>query len=169
MNYNKLSADPLAMILGILALVIGLAGCCCYGLTAIIPLVMAIIGLVTANKSLRDFNQNPEAYSPQSRSNVNTAKIINIIAIVLNGLIVMVSVIAIAFYGTIISSAVLEEMNRTNNETDDFYDYDMETEDSDDWEDDDYILEEQVDSINIDAMEDKEPELNKKFIEGDSL
>ncbi len=75
MNQNKLSADPLALILGVLALVIGLASCCCYGITAIIPLSMAIIGLVTANKSLREFGENPEAFSPQSRSNVNPQKL----------------------------------------------------------------------------------------------
>ena len=152
MSQNKLSADPLALVLGILALVIGIAGCCCYGITAIIPLIMAIIGLVTANKSLREFGENPEAYSPQSRSNVNTAKIINIIAIVLNGLTVLVSIIAITFYGTIISSAVLEGMNRTNDTFDVYDDYEMESDTINTWLEDDYVIEKEIDSVNIDSM-----------------
>ncbi|MCT4628942.1 CCC motif membrane protein [Winogradskyella sp.] len=118
MNQNKLSADPLALILGILALVIGVAGCCCYGLTAIVPLIMAIIGLVTANKSLREYGDNPDAFSYQSRSNVNTAKIVNIIAIVLNGLILLVTIIALIFYGTMLSSGMLDEIQSGDIEED---------------------------------------------------
>ena len=152
MSQNKLSADPLALILGILALVIGIAGCCCYGITAIIPLIMSIIGLVTANKSLREFGENPEAYSHQSRSNVNTAKIINIVAIVLNSLTVLVSIIAIAFYGTMISSAVLEGMNRTKDSSDAYDDYEMESDTINTWEEDDYVIEKEIDSVNIDSM-----------------
>ncbi|WP_178990864.1 CCC motif membrane protein [Winogradskyella schleiferi] len=113
---NKLSADPLALILGILALVIGISSCCCYGITAILPLAMAIIGLVTANKSLREFRENPEAYDPQSRSNVNTAKIINIFAIVINGLIVLMVIGVLIFYGTMLSSGFLDEFKDFDND-----------------------------------------------------
>ncbi|EDP71140.1 hypothetical protein FBALC1_01612 [Flavobacteriales bacterium ALC-1] len=152
MNYNKLSADPLALILGILALVIGIAGCCCYGITAIIPLIMAIIGLITANRSLRDFAENPEAYSPQSRSNVNTAKIINIIAIVLNGLILLGTIIVLIFYGTMLSSGMLDQYNNGNFD-DDFYDYEIEEDSTNTWEDDDFIIEKEVDSMALDSVE----------------
>ena len=152
MNYNKLSADPLALILGVLALLIGIAGCCCYGITAIIPLIMAIIGLVIANKSLREFGENPEAYSPQTRSNVNTAKIINIIAIVLNSIIVLVSIIAITLYGTIISSAILEGMNSANGSSQGFDDYEIESDSTNTWEEDDYVVEKVIDSVNIDSL-----------------
>ena len=54
MKQSKLSADPTALILGIVALVIGFAGCCCYGLFAIIPLALSIVGFVMANKSLKN-------------------------------------------------------------------------------------------------------------------
>ena len=157
MNQNKLPADPLSLILGILALVIGIAGCCCYGITAIIPLIMAIIGLVSANKSLREFGENPEAYNAQSRSNVNTAKIINIIAIVLNGLVVLFALAALAFYGTLVSSAVLDGIQNGNFEEDDYYyesEYDdtiIESESSDTWEDDTYIIEEEIDSVEVEV------------------
>jgi hypothetical protein len=149
MNQNKLSADPLSLILGILALLIGVAGCCCYGITAIVPLIMSIIGLVTANKSLREFAENPDVYSPQSRSNVYTAKVINIIAIIMNGIIVVAAVTAIAFYGTMLSSGVFDRWEQGDFEDDDFYDYEMETDTTSVIVEDIYILEE--DSTNTDA------------------
>jgi len=158
MNQNKLPADPLSLILGILALVIGVAGCCCYGITAIIPLAMAIIGLVAANRSLREFGENPEAYNPQSRSNVNTAKIINIIAIVLNGLVFLIAIGVLAIYGTLLSSAVLDGLDNGDFEGDDYYyesEYDttIEPENSDVWEDDTYIIEEELDSTIDEVIE----------------
>ncbi|WP_296384432.1 CCC motif membrane protein [Winogradskyella sp.] len=155
MNKNKLSADPLALILGILALVIGIAGCCCYGITAIIPLIMAIIGLVTANKSLREYNENPEVFSPQSRSNVNTAKVINIIAIVMNGIIVVFAIAAIAFYGTMLSSGMLDEIKSGTIEDDDSFDTEIEVDTSSTWEDDTYIIEETNDSLKTDSKKEK--------------
>jgi len=159
MNQNKLPADPLALILGILALVIGLAGCCCYGVTAIVPLIVAIIGLVVANRSLREFSENPEAFSPQSRSNVNTAKIINIIAIVLNSFIFIAALTAFAFYGTLISSAVLDGLENGDFENDDYY-YDTEIERETDtiniWEEDDYIMDEE----NVEVKEVKKEEID---------
>ena len=151
MNQNKLSADPLALILGILALVIGIAGCCCYGITAIVPLILAIIGLVSANRSLREYKENPEAFSPQTRSNVNTAKIINIIAIVMNGIIVLIAVAVIAFYGTMLSTGIFDEI-RKNSGNDDFFDYEVEIDTTNTWEEDAYSVEEELDSVNIDSM-----------------
>ncbi|MBC2843540.1 CCC motif membrane protein [Winogradskyella flava] len=161
MNHNKLPADPLSLVLGILALVIGIAGCCCYGITAIVPLILGIIGLVTANKSLRQYGENPEFYSYQSRSNVNTAKVINIIAIVMNGIIVLFAIAAIAFYGTMLSSGVFEEL-RKNSRYNDFDNYDEEMDTI--W-DDDYDMEIEEDSVNIDALlkeeiETKESDIN---------
>ncbi len=150
MNQNKLSADPLALILGILALVIGLASCCCYGITAIIPLGLAIIGLITANKSLREFGENPEAFSPQSRSNVNTARIINIIAIVINGLILLFAAVVLIFYGTMLSSGMLDDFKGFEN--DDYYNSEIEPDTINTWEDDDYVIEKEIDSVNIDSM-----------------
>ncbi|GAL62160.1 hypothetical protein JCM19300_2911 [Algibacter lectus] len=35
MNYSKLPADPSSLVLGIVALVLGFAGCCCYGIFAL--------------------------------------------------------------------------------------------------------------------------------------
>lgn len=148
-NQNKLPADPSAMILGIIALVLGVAGCCCYGISAIVPLILSIIGLVLANKSINEFDLNSEAYSPQSRSNVATAKIINIIALIFNGLIVVVFVIVFTIYGTFLSSAIMEGIKQSQNN--EYYEWENDT--LYDWEDDDEYYESEQDSIQLDSIE----------------
>ncbi len=121
MNTSKLPADPLALILGIVALVLGFAGCCCYGIIAIVPLIIAIIGLISANKSLKEYGQNPEAYDPRSKSNVSTGKILNIIAIVFNGIVVFIFIGILVFYGTMWSSGAFDEF-RNYGDYDDYND-----------------------------------------------
>ncbi len=149
MNQSKLSADPVALVLAIISIVIGVAGCCCYGILAIIPLILAIIGLVMANKSIREYNANPEAYSPQSRSNVGTAKVINIIAIIFNGVIVLFFIIFFVLYGTLVTTAILDDIQNGNDSS--YNDYEFEEENDYKWEEDDYIIEEEVDSVEIDT------------------
>ncbi len=115
MNYNKLPADPTALILGIVALVIGFAGCCCYGIFAIIPLIISIVGLIMANKSLKEFDQNPDAFSQQSRSNVNIGKILNIIALIFNSIVVLLIIIVFVTYGKLLSEDMLDAYKNRNN------------------------------------------------------
>ncbi|BAO54563.1 CCC motif membrane protein [Nonlabens marinus] len=93
---NKLPADPGAMILGIIALIISLIGCCC-GILAIPTVIMSIIGLVWANKSVKAYKMAPDSYNPRSYSNVKSAKIVNIIALVLS---VIGFVISLIWFGT---------------------------------------------------------------------
>jgi len=155
MNQNKLSADPISLIFGIIALVLGLTGCCCYGIPAVITLTLSIIGLVLANKSIREYKLNPEAYSAQSRSNVGTGKVLNIIAIIFNGIIVFVILIFFVLYGTLMSTAVLEgirdgDFNQENYESD-VYEWENDTLNT--WESDDYNIEEQMDSTEVDIIE----------------
>ncbi|MEC4004261.1 CCC motif membrane protein [Flavobacterium sp. SUN052] len=87
--YNKLSADPGSLILGILSLMIIFLGCCC-GIFAVISLVLSIIGLVIANKSLNEFYLNSENYSLQSKSNVNIGRILCIIGVVFSSLFIII-------------------------------------------------------------------------------
>lgn len=96
---NKLPADPSALIIGIIGIVVGIGGCCCYGFTAIIPLVLSIWGLVEANKSIKLYEADPSVYSQSSRSNVGISKILNIISIVMNSLLLLIVVAFIAFMG----------------------------------------------------------------------
>ncbi|MEW4923496.1 CCC motif membrane protein [Algibacter sp. 2305UL17-15] len=113
---NKLPADPTSLILGIVALVFSFTGCCCYGIVAVIPLTLSIIGLVMANKSLKEYAQNPEAYSPQTQSNVSTGKILNIVALVFSGVLVLYSIGVLIFYGTMLSSGILDEFKNFEKE-----------------------------------------------------
>jgi hypothetical protein len=95
---SKLSADPASMILGIVSLVVVVLGCCC-GLVAVVTLAMSIVGLVMANKSLREYAENPDAFSESSRKNVAAAKIICIISTVLSALLVLIAAVWLAIYG----------------------------------------------------------------------
>ncbi len=96
---NKLPADPSALIIGIVGIVIGLAGCCCYGFTAIIPLVLSIWGLVAANKSIKIYEADPTIYSASSRSNVGISRILNIISIIMNSMFLLVVIGFVSFMG----------------------------------------------------------------------
>ena len=115
MNYSKLSADPIALILAIISLILGFLGCCCYGILAFIPLLLGIIGLVLANNSLKEYYENQEVFSIQSKNNVDLAKILNIVSIVINGIIFLFGIIVLLIYGTIISSSVLNGMRQKDN------------------------------------------------------
>lgn len=146
MTDNKLSADPSALVLGIIAITISIAGCCC-GVFAIIPVILSIIGLVIANKSLQEYSSNPEAYNPNSRSNVSTAKVLNIIALVISSLVTLFYIAYFMIYGVFISEIFKEAYEARNNNDD--YNYEWEN-DSIYYEDDYYEMEE--DTINIDSI-----------------
>ncbi|RNC88412.1 MAG: hypothetical protein ED556_04295 [Winogradskyella sp.] len=150
---SKLPADPTSLVLGIIAIVLGIAGCCCYGISAIIPLGLSIAGLVMANKSLRVYRENPEVYDRSSYTNVNTARVINIIAVVLNSLTFLVFIVVFAIYGTFISTAVLEgiRQDQLNDDYEYYEDYEWET-DSLKVDEDVYEIEKEIDSINIDSI-----------------
>ncbi|GGG15674.1 hypothetical protein GCM10011344_15320 [Dokdonia pacifica] len=128
MSENKLPADPLALVLGIIGIVVGVGGCCvASGITAVVPLVVSIVGIVTANKSLKIYKENPEKYSDATRSNVSVGKILNIISVVFNGLVVCMLIVFLILFGTLfynIYDAIDEGTPFDINET--TYDYDEE-------------------------------------------
>ncbi|WP_396192493.1 CCC motif membrane protein [Flavobacterium sp.] len=97
MNYNKLAADPTSLVLGIVSLVIILLGCCC-GIFAVIALVMSIIGLVLAVKSLKEFDQYPDNFSIQSKKNVYAGKIVCLIGLVLSALFIVIYAVVFVLY-----------------------------------------------------------------------
>lgn len=97
MNYNKLAADPTSLVLGIVSLVIILLGCCC-GIFAVIALVMSVIGLVLAVKSLKEFDQYPDNFSNQSRKNVYAGKIVCLIGLVLSALFIVIYAVVFVLY-----------------------------------------------------------------------
>ena len=119
------------------------------------------MGLISANRSLREYRENPEAFSPQSASNINTARILNIIGIVINGFVVLISVVIIAFYGTMLSSEIFDEI-RNNSNISSYYDYEFEI-DSSETSEEEYYLEEE-DSVNIDVLiEEETVEVEQEF------
>ena len=156
MSYNKLSADPSAMTLGIIGLVISVAGCCC-GVFAVVAIILGAIGLIMANKSISEFAEHPDAYSQSSLSNVKTSRILNIISIVVGSLITFVYVIYFAFYGVLISAAMKEAY--TN-------EYEYESWEGDSYYDDEDVYEIQEDTISIDSID---LEINNTEIKTDSI
>ena len=154
---NKLPADPSALILGIIGLVIGIAGCCCYGFTAIIPLGLSIAGLVMANKSLKLYRLNPEEFSESSRSNVSIARVLNIISIILNGLFLLIVIGALAFLGVAGMTGAFDDIKNDAYGSDNNWEYE------DDFNED-VFMQEEVDSISTDSIF-----LNEVFPEGDSI
>lgn len=153
MNHNKLAADPSATVLGIIALVISITlGCC--GLS-IIGLILSIIGLVIANKSLREYSLNPEIYLPSSRSNVSTGRVLNIIALILNSLITLAFVAYFVIYGAFMYT-IFNQARDIQNWEDEYYDengyyYDETEEEEDIFTEEDDSLYYYQDSIEIDT------------------
>lgn len=158
MHQNKLPADSNAMILGIIALVLALTGCCC-GLLSLVAVALSIVGLVIANRSLRDYTDNPENYSPQSRSNVYTAKILNIIALVISSLITLIMLLYFAIYGAIFSTVIMEGIRQSESNDWNWEEYDQdgyyydESEDSIIEDEENDTLYHYQDSIQIEELE----------------
>ncbi|NMH27613.1 CCC motif membrane protein [Flavobacterium silvaticum] len=99
MQFHKLPGDPSSVILGVIALVLILFGCCC-GVFAIASLVLGIVGLTQAQRSLLLHASDPEMYSGKSREMVSTGRIINIIAIAISGIILLLQLIYFVIVGS---------------------------------------------------------------------
>ncbi len=156
MHQNKLPADSNAMVLGIIALVLALTGCCC-GLLSVVAIVLSIIGLINANRSLKDYSDNPENYLPESRSNVHTAKILNIIALVISSIITLIMLLYFALYGAVFSTAIMEGIRQSNSVDQEEYNQDGYYYDE---SEENFIIEEEndtlfhyQDSIQVDEVE----------------
>ena len=115
MNYNKLSADPTALILGIIAFVFMILGFCC-GLVVFVSLILAIVGLVLSIKSLNDYAANPTIYAPQSRQNVYVAKIICLITTILSSLYFIVMLVMVVIFQVGFSDVFKNKLEDLNNQ-----------------------------------------------------
>lgn len=112
---SKLSADPTSLIFGLISLLIVLFGCCC-GLAALVALGFSIAGLVLANKSLKEYDRDPEVYDYKSKTNVSTAKVLCIIGIVISAIITVIWIGYFVVFGRIFSDEFLEKYNKTRYE-----------------------------------------------------
>lgn len=165
---EKLAGDPSSITLGIISLVLFFVGCWCYGLVAIITLILSIIGLIIANRSLKVYNSDPSKYSQSSFKSVNIGKIINIVGVAISGLVCFVILIVAIFFGSILMAAVngeldsLDDLDQYNNES--YYDDDYEESQEDqDWQ----YYEEETDSIktDLDSIEIEQIDIEETIIE----
>lgn len=105
MNKSELPAGSTPLTLGIIALSIIVIGFCC-GPIAIVSLVLSIIGLVKAINNITTYQENPDAYTKSSYKNSKTAKILNIIAVSLSGIITLFWVAYYVIYGSLLFSSL---------------------------------------------------------------
>ncbi|MGS2741958.1 CCC motif membrane protein [Sinomicrobium sp. M5D2P17] len=89
MEQQKLPNATLILILSIGSLL-----CCCVGG---IGVILAIIALVLANKSIKIYKTEPELYD--NYNSIKTGRIIAIVGIVLNVIYFIYTIIIIATYG----------------------------------------------------------------------
>ncbi|WP_430612374.1 CCC motif membrane protein [Flavobacterium sp. JP2137] len=86
---QKLPHSDTVLVLGISSLVM----CCCWG----VGLIPAIIGLFLAHKSGKLYQANPSGYS--GYKNLNTGKVLCIIALILGSINLMINLYITLFFG----------------------------------------------------------------------
>lgn len=111
---SKLSADPAALIFGVIASVIIFLGFCC-GLLVFLSLILGIVGLVLSIKSLKEYEINPTNYSPQSYQNVYVAKIVCVIATILSSLYFIVILVVVVIYQVSLFDVFKNKIGEENN------------------------------------------------------
>ncbi len=99
-NYNfnhreKLPNADAVLIMGIISIV----GCWCYG---IVGLVLGIVSLILASKSIQLYRENPDRYTEASYSNIKAGRICAIIGIVLAGLYILIIIAYFVFVGSLL-------------------------------------------------------------------
>ncbi len=110
---NKLPADPVSLILGIVSLVIVFFGCCC-GIFPFVSLGLSIGGLVMANKSLKEYYSFPENYPHTTRSNVQAGRIVCIIGTVVSSLFILLFLVFFFVYGSLMSKEIFQDIYKNN-------------------------------------------------------
>lgn len=90
MEQQKLPNTTLILVFGILSIVT----CCCYG---IIGLILGIVAIVLAKKSIAIYNAAPESYS--GIQNIKTGRILAIIGVSLSVLYLLFVVWLVATFG----------------------------------------------------------------------
>lgn len=87
MENQKLPNATAVIVLSIISIIT----CCCFG---IIGLIFGLIALFLANKDMKLYRENPELYS--NYSNLNTGRILAIIATVLSAITLLYFIYAFA-------------------------------------------------------------------------
>lgn len=98
-NPVPLPNSTAVLVLGIISIV----GCFCYG---IVGLVCGIIALVLASKSLKDYNANPQGFTPSSFSNLKAGRVCAIIGLSLSSFYFVYFIVMLIIYGSIFAGAL---------------------------------------------------------------
>jgi hypothetical protein len=148
---EKLPGDPSAITLGIASLVLLLIGCLCLGVPAIITLILSIIGLVIANNNLKIYHTDPTKYSQNSLKSITIGRILNILGIGLSGLVCLIFLVIVIFFGSILAAALDGEFNAfesfENQQQESIFNHE-ETTSEEDWK---YYDEEELDSLKTET------------------
>lgn len=152
-NQNKLPADSSAMTLGIIGLVAGVLSCCTI-ITGVVGIILSAIGLSRANKSLALYRQSPDAYNYATYKNVNNAKTVSIIGVVISSIatlfwIVYISIVGMAFFSLFTSQGFKDALENNQNTYEEEYN---ESEYNDTTEEEMYQYEEEVDTLQNDSL-----------------
>lgn len=108
---QKLSNDPISLVLGIGSILFTVLGCCCGFFTIIPGLLMGIVGWFQASNDLKAYNANPNYYRFASYNNTKTAKVLSIIGTIISGFLLILSILW--FVGIVAQPGVLEELRAT--------------------------------------------------------
>ena len=141
---QKLPADPIATILGIISLILGLNRMLLFlALFYTYDYEYHWFGRMS-NKSIKKYNLNSEIYSTSTRTSVGAAKVLNSIALVLSILFLITLVVRIIYLGSFLSTTIWEELKKNN---DVFEDYEWEQEEQKD------SVFEKTDTLRIETIE----------------
>jgi hypothetical protein len=161
---EKLPGDPLAITLGIVSLVFFFIFCSCYGIIAVITLIISIIGLITANKNIRLYHAEPERYSYNTFRSVENARIINIVGVVLSGLVTAILIFLLLFFGSIFYAIIDGDWENLKH---------LDTFNEEIYEDDTFRVEEQSDTWEygeeIDTLSQRTDSLDLQIDPADSI
>lgn len=148
---EKLPGDPSAISLGIVSLVLLFIGCLCYGIPAVITLILSIIGLVIANKNLKTYHADPTKYSQSSLKSINIGKILSIIGVALSSVVCLILLIIALFFGSILAAAMdgkFDTFKGFENQQNESISSDKESTSEEEWKYDD---EEELDSLETET------------------
>ncbi len=161
---QKLPGDPLALTLGIVSLVIFLVLCWCYGVVAIITLILGIIGLIQANRSLKLYRQNPDKYSQTTLRSVQNGRILNMISVILSSIVVFAMLILAIFFGSLFYSILDGDWDNIRNP--DQFEQEVYGEDDDVLEEnaEEWIYEDEMEDIDVEPDTTATPEPPEEVI-----
>lgn len=89
-----------AMTLGIISICSSvLLACCCYGIGALVGVILGVIALVFSSQALKMYAESPEKYLQKDHTAAKTGKTLGIIGVVVGGLMLLIILVLIIVNG----------------------------------------------------------------------